>query len=81
MEMVTQTCHGNFKIKACLKDDDVYRCFHFASMILDRGSLNRYIDPDRWIFTSLMRTCSKRCFEETLEYSFRYHEGKIEIKL
>lgn len=26
-ETVTQTCHVNFKIKVCLKDDDMYQCF------------------------------------------------------
>ena len=47
--------HGNFKIKTYLSDGgDMNLCFHFASILLDRWSLNLYIDPDQYIVTPLV---------------------------
>lgn len=44
-ETMTQTCHRNFKIKVYLNNgDNMNRCIHFASMLFDHWSLNRYIE-------------------------------------
>lgn len=55
-KMVTEKCHGDFTIKAYLKDDVMNRCIHFALMIFVHQSLNQYIE--RCIVTPLLDSFS-----------------------